>query len=113
MMDISSGKTDSKAFLQIVDCNYNHKLLEKDTKGRILHCRRIKWSICPQDEFLRALYPRWPGTFQDGKAILPANNEVHPVFITQRELQSLGIICRNYKVRRLLTLLMTLIMTIY
>ncbi|KAI8880466.1 hypothetical protein K501DRAFT_275530 [Backusella circina FSU 941] len=97
MMDTSTGKTDSKAFLQVVDCSYNRKLLEEGQTNHIIHCRRIKISICPQDEFLRALYPSWPGTFQDGKALLSENNDKHPIFITQRELQGLGNVCRNYK----------------
>jgi hypothetical protein len=98
MIDISSGKTDSKAFFQIVNCDYNRKRLENDTKNHIIHYRRTKWSICTQDEFLRTLYPSWTGTFQDGKAILPANNDDHPVFVTQRKLQNLGIVCKSYKV---------------
>ncbi|KAI8878786.1 hypothetical protein K501DRAFT_304357 [Backusella circina FSU 941] len=97
MMDTSTGKTDNKAFLQVVDCDYNRKLMNEDQTSYVIHCRRIHCSLCPQDEFLRALYPSWPGTFQDGKALLSENNDKHPIFITQRELQSLGNVCRNYK----------------
>jgi RNA recognition motif-containing protein len=103
MIDRSSGKTLSNAFVELKDQEEAHHAIvicnRKPLKGRLVHV-----SLSSQDELLNAIFPSWSGDFLNGMAV-PADNDVAPTklghtFITRQEINSLLTICRNYKVSK-------------
>lgn len=103
MVDRSSGKTLSNAFVELKDQKEAHHAVascnRKPLKGRLVHV-----SMSSQDELLNAIFPSWSGDFQDGMAIRTDDDTVPSklghTFITRQEINSLLTICRNYKVKR-------------
>ncbi|KAJ2955865.1 hypothetical protein NQZ79_g8199 [Umbelopsis isabellina] len=101
MVDRSSGKTLSNAFVELKDQKEAHHAVascnRKPLKGRLVHV-----SMSSQDELLNAIFPSWSGDFQDGMAIRTDDDTVPSklghTFITRQEINSLLTICRNYKI---------------
>lgn len=103
MVDRSSGKTLSNAFVELDDqeeaLNAIASCNRKPLKGRLVHV-----SVSSQDELLKTIFPSWSGDFHDGMAIRTDDDNVPSklghTFITRQEINSLLTICRNYKVKK-------------
>lgn len=105
-MDRAFGKTLGTVFVE-VDANTNNfiekfKRLEKVP----LQGRRLRFSLSNYDHLREMLFYNWPGKFKDGLAIAPDNTdnkyiENESLFVSQKDLQSIQNICRNFKVKHM------------
>ncbi|KAI9286232.1 hypothetical protein BC943DRAFT_359403 [Umbelopsis sp. AD052] len=110
MMDRTTGKTLSDAYVEFVSYNDMQCAIEqcnmRPLKGRIVGVQE-----CSQEEFLRVVFPKWRGKFIGTTAVPPdasvlrtmstaAGGNVSgacPPFVTREEINSLLVVCRNYK----------------
>jgi hypothetical protein len=110
MMDRTTGKTLSDAYVEFLTVGDMRRAIEtrhqKPLKGRI-----VSVSECTQEELLGVVFPKWRGTFYGTCAIPPASEVVKsmstaagggnsgccPPFITREEINSLLVVCKNYK----------------
>jgi hypothetical protein len=110
-MDRTTGKTLSDAYVEFASTIDLWRAIEtrseKSLKGRI-----ITVSECSQEELLSVIFPKWRGQFQGNMAIPPTSDIVKtmstaagggvnsgcPPFITREEINSLLVVCKNYKV---------------
>jgi hypothetical protein len=111
MMDRTTGKTLSDAYVEFVSYSDMQCAVEqcnmRPLKGRIVGVQE-----CSQEEFLRVVFPKWRGKFIGTTAVPPdasvlrtmstaAGGNVSgacPPFVTREEINSLLVVCRNYKV---------------
>ncbi|KAI8350925.1 hypothetical protein EDC96DRAFT_519226 [Choanephora cucurbitarum] len=112
MMDAKSGKTLGVAFVEVVLKLKNRQDIVHALKNLSMSCiqctRRPQFSLSSYDELYSQLFPNWKGQFLDGLAISqPPLKTVHNMivdskksafFISQKELQALLNVCRNYKI---------------
>ena len=112
MMDRTTGKTLSDAYVEFATVSDLRRAIDtknqKPLKGRI-----ISVSECCQEELLKVVFPKWRCQFQGVSAIPPTNDVVRtmttaagggnssgcPPFITREEINSLLVVCKNYKVK--------------
>ncbi|KAG1465047.1 hypothetical protein G6F46_001421 [Rhizopus delemar] len=110
LMDRTTGKTLSDAYVEFASTIDLWRAIEtrseKSLKGRI-----ITVSECSQEELLSVIFPKWRGQFQGNMAIPPTSDIVKtmstaagggvnsgcPPFITREEINSLLVVCKNYK----------------
>lgn len=110
-MDRTTGKTLSDAYVEFVSYSDMQCAIEqcnmRPLKGRIVGVQE-----CSQEEFLRVVFPKWRGKFIGTTAVPPdasvlrtmstaAGGNVSgacPPFVTREEINSLLVVCRNYKV---------------
>jgi RNA recognition motif-containing protein len=110
MMDRTTGKTLSDAYVEFSTVADMRRAIDtrnqKPLKGRI-----VSVTECSQEELLTVVFPKWRGKFQGTSAIPPATEIVRtmstaagggssgcPPFITREEINSLLVVCKNYKV---------------
>ncbi|KAI8364567.1 hypothetical protein BD560DRAFT_448383 [Blakeslea trispora] len=112
IMDSKSGKTLGVAFVEVAVKLETRQDILYALKGLSINCtqctRRPQFSISSYDELCTQLFPNWKGHFVDGLAVpQPSLGTVHNMivdakrsgyFITQKELQALLNVCRNYKI---------------
>ncbi|KAG0179607.1 hypothetical protein DFQ29_001893 [Apophysomyces sp. BC1021] len=108
-MDRTTGKTLSDAYVEFASVNDLQRAIEtrhqKPLKGRI-----VTVSECSQEELLSVVFSKWRGLFCGVSAIPPASEVVKtmstaaggggstcPPFITREEINSLLVVCKNYK----------------
>ena len=109
MMDRTTGKTLSDAYVEFATLSDLRRAIEtrnlKPLKGRI-----VSVSECSQEELLSVVFSKWRGQFCGISAIPPASDVVKtmstavggggsscPPFITREEINSLLVVCKNYK----------------
>ncbi|KAI7872816.1 hypothetical protein BDF14DRAFT_1748969 [Spinellus fusiger] len=109
MMDRTTGKTLSDAYIEFATVVDLRRAIEtrnqKPLKGRI-----VTATECTQDELLSIVFSKWRGKFCGISAIPPASDVVKsmstaaggggvncPPFITREEINSLLVVCKNYK----------------
>lgn len=109
MMDRTTGKTLSDAYVEFATYADLHRAMEtrdrKPLKGRI-----VTVNECTQEELLKVVFPKWRGQFCGMSAIPPASDVVKnmstaaggggsgcPPFVTREEINSLLVVCKNYK----------------
>ncbi|KAI8359848.1 hypothetical protein EDC96DRAFT_595781, partial [Choanephora cucurbitarum] len=98
MMDRTTGKTLSDAYVEFATTMDMKRAIEtknqKPLKGRI-----VSVIECTQEELLSVVFPKWRGQFHGISAIPPAVGGVSgcPPFITREEINSLLVVCKNYK----------------
>lgn len=109
MMDRTTGKTLSDAYVEFATYADLRRAIEtrdrKPLKGRI-----VTVTECTQEELLKVVFPKWRGQFCGMSAIPPASDVVKnmstaaggggsgcPPFITREEINSLLVVCKNYK----------------
>ncbi|GAA5811843.1 hypothetical protein MFLAVUS_005289 [Mucor flavus] len=109
MMDRTTGKTLSDAYVEFTSISDMRRAIEarnqKPLKGRI-----VSVTECSQEELLTVVFPKWRGQFHGTLAIPPASEIVRtmstaagggnsgcPPFITREEINSLLVVCKNYK----------------
>ncbi|KAK4509813.1 uncharacterized protein ATC70_007117 [Mucor velutinosus] len=110
MMDRTTGKTLSDAYVEFATVFDLRRAIEtknqKPLKGRI-----VSVTECCQEELLKVVFPKWRGQFQGISAIPPPNEVLRtmttaagggsssgcPPFITREEINSLLVVCKNYK----------------
>jgi RNA recognition motif-containing protein len=112
MMDRTTGKTLSDAYVEFLTVADMRRAIDtrnqKPLKGRI-----VSVTECSQEELLAVVFPKWRGRFQGTSAIPPATEVVRtmstaagggssgcPPFITREEINSLLVVCKNYKVNQ-------------
>lgn len=110
MMDRTTGKTLSDAYVEFASVADMRRAIDtrhqKPLKGRVVSVYE-----CSQEELLSVIFPKWRGQFHGTLAIPPASEIVRtmstaagggnsgcPPFITREEINSLLVICKNYKV---------------
>lgn len=111
MMDRTTGKTLSDAYVEFATVFDMRRAIEtknqKPLKGRV-----VSVTECCQEELLKVVFPKWRGHFQGISAIPPPNEVLRtmttaagggsssgcPPFITREEINSLLVVCKNYKV---------------
>lgn len=110
MMDRTTGKTLSDAYVEFSSVSDMRRAIEtrnqKPLKGRV-----VSVNECSQEELLSVVFPKWRGQFHGTLAIPPASEVVRtmstaagggnsgcPPFITREEINSLLVVCKNYKV---------------
>ncbi|KAF7722365.1 hypothetical protein EC973_003210 [Apophysomyces ossiformis] len=108
-MDRTTGKTLSDAYVEFATIHDLRRAIEtrhqKPLKGRI-----VTVSECSQEELLSVVFSKWRGQFCGVSAIPPASEVVKtmstaaggggsacPPFITREEINSLLVVCKNYK----------------
>ncbi|CAO3600444.1 unnamed protein product [Absidia cylindrospora] len=108
-MDRTTGKTLSDAYVELAtmeDLRYAVATKNQKTlKGRV-----VSVTECNQDELLNVMFPKWRGSFSGLAAIPPDTQVVRsmstaaggggstcPPFITREEINSLLVVCKNYK----------------
>nr|CAG8451092.1 11275_t:CDS:10 [Entrophospora candida] len=92
----------SQTFIELVNKNEAKRAVEtrnlKPLKGRIITCMEST-----QGDLMKAIFPKWKGEFSGSNAIvtqtvLQSNPTIpHVPFITREEMNSLLVVCRNYK----------------
>ncbi|KAI8375460.1 hypothetical protein BD560DRAFT_488644 [Blakeslea trispora] len=112
MMDRTTGKTLSDAYVEFATTMDMKRAIEtknqKPLKGRI-----VSVIECSQEELLSVVFPKWRGQFYGVSAIPPAAEVIKsmsittggggsggsgcPPFITREEINSLLVVCKNYK----------------
>ncbi|CEI93548.1 hypothetical protein RMCBS344292_07779 [Rhizopus microsporus] len=110
LMDRTTGKTLSDAYVEFASVSDLWRAIEtrseKPLKGRI-----VTVTECSPEELLSVVFPKWRGQFQGNMAIPPtfevvktmstaAGGGAHsacPPFITREEINSLLVVCKNYK----------------
>ncbi|KAM3582832.1 hypothetical protein VKS41_004597 [Umbelopsis sp. WA50703] len=110
MMDRTTGKTLSDAYIEFMSYNDMRCAIEqcnmRPLKGRIVGVQE-----CTQEELLRVVFPKWRGKFIGTTAIPPDASVLRtmstaaggngsgacPPFVTREEINSLLVVCRNYK----------------
>ncbi|KAI8642856.1 hypothetical protein BD408DRAFT_415730 [Parasitella parasitica] len=110
MMDRTTGKTLSDAYVEFASVQDLRRAVDtknqKPLKGRV-----VSVSECCQEELLKVVFPKWRGQFQGISAIPPSsevmksmttaagggNSPGCPPFITREEINSMLVVCKNYK----------------
>ncbi|CAG8558717.1 3099_t:CDS:10 [Ambispora leptoticha] len=104
IMDRTTGKTLSEAFVEFVASADADRAVDlrnmKPMKGRLISCTRSS-----QEELMKAVFPKWKGSFYGCNAVVTdetrekgANKPVTTIpFVTREEMNSLLVVCRNYK----------------
>lgn len=109
MMDRTTGKTLSDAYVEFASHSDLLRAIEtrhqKPLKGRV-----VTVTECSQEELLKIVFPKWRGQFYGTCAIPPASEVVKnmstaaggggnacPPFVTREEINSLLVVCKNYK----------------
>ncbi|KAI8088771.1 uncharacterized protein BX664DRAFT_358414 [Halteromyces radiatus] len=109
LMDRTTGKTLSDAYVELATMEDVRYAIEtkhqKPLKGRIVSVIQ-----CQQEELLTVIFPKWRGKFSGTTAIPPDTKVVKsmstaaggggntcPPFITREEINSLLVVCKNYK----------------
>ncbi|KAI9254843.1 hypothetical protein BY458DRAFT_579830 [Sporodiniella umbellata] len=110
LMDRTTGKTLSDAYVEFATVADLWHAIET-RQERSLKGRSITITECTQDELLSVVFPKWRGQFQNKLAIPPTQDVVKtmstaagggshsgcPPFITREEINSLLVVCKNYK----------------
>lgn len=112
MINRTTGKTLSEAYVELATLADAHRAVDtrnmKPLKGRLVSCMRSS-----QEDLMRAIFPKWKGEFSGCDAVVTAEmlqstpNVPHVPFITREEMNSLLVVCRNYKVLKLFQSLTT------
>ncbi|KAI8992028.1 hypothetical protein BDF20DRAFT_909719 [Mycotypha africana] len=109
MMDRNTGKTLSDAYIEFTSIadmrRAMHTRNQRPLKGRIISVVESS-----QEEILKAIFPKWRGQFDGTNAIPPPEEVVRtmstaagggtsacPPFITREEINSIVVVCKNYK----------------
>ncbi|CAG8539777.1 4534_t:CDS:10 [Diversispora eburnea] len=102
IMDRTTGKTLSEAYVELATLADAHRAVDtrniKPLKGRLVSCMRSS-----QEDLMRAIFPKWKGEFSGCDAVITtemlqsAPNVPHVPFVTREEMNSLLVVCRNYK----------------
>ncbi|KAI9476191.1 MAG: hypothetical protein EXX96DRAFT_291119 [Benjaminiella poitrasii] len=109
MMNRTTGKTLSDAYVEFASISDVRRAIDtrnqKPLKGRI-----VSVTECTQEELLTIVFPKWRGQFQGICAIPPTTEVVRsmstaagggnsgcPPFVTREEINSLLVVCKNYK----------------
>ncbi|CAG8668112.1 2620_t:CDS:10, partial [Funneliformis mosseae] len=102
IMDRSTGKTLSEAYVEFATIAEAQRAVDarnmKPLKGRLISCMRS----CHED-LMRAVFPKWKGEFSGCDAVvtdelLQSSRFVSRIpLITREEINSLLVVCRNYK----------------
>ncbi|CAG8459485.1 12950_t:CDS:2 [Gigaspora rosea] len=100
----TSGKTLSEAYIELATPAEANRAVDtrnmKPLKGRLVSCMRSS-----QEDLMRAVFPKWKGEFSGCDAVvtsemLQSSPTVPQIpFITREEMNSLLVVCRNYKMR--------------
>lgn len=111
-MDRTTGKTMSDAYVEMATFEDLQCAIETKNQ-RTLKGRTVSVKACSQDDLLNAIFSKWRGSFKDTVAIPPDTKVVQsmstavggggstcPPFITREEINSLLVVCKNYKVRK-------------
>ena len=99
----STGKTLSEAYIEFATAAEAQRAVDmrnlKPLKGRLVSCMRS----C-QEDLMRAVFPKWKGEFSGCDAVVTdellqsARSMLHIPLIMREEINSLLVVCRNYKV---------------
>ncbi|RIA94493.1 hypothetical protein C1645_864949 [Glomus cerebriforme] len=102
IMDRSTGKTLSEAYVEFATIAEAQRAVDtrnmKPLKGRLVSCVRS----C-QEDLMKAVFPKWKGEFSGCDAIITDEilqsdrSVLHIPLITREEINSLLVVCRNYK----------------
>ncbi|KAG9291107.1 hypothetical protein G9A89_012979 [Geosiphon pyriformis] len=103
IMDRTTGKTLSEAFIELVTPADAHRAVEmrnmKPLKGRLISCTRSS-----QEDLMKTIFPKWKGSFNGCNAVITAEmKETTSVtvpnipLVTREEMNALLVVCRNYK----------------
>ncbi|CAG8493795.1 14224_t:CDS:10 [Cetraspora pellucida] len=102
IMDRTSGKTLSEAYIELATPAEAHRAVDtrnmKPLKGRLVSCMRSS-----QEDLMKAVFPKWKGEFSGCDAVVTSEmlqstpTVPHVPFITREEMNSLLVVCRNYK----------------
>ncbi|ORX60689.1 hypothetical protein DM01DRAFT_1371240 [Hesseltinella vesiculosa] len=110
LMDRTTGKTLSDAYVEFASMADLQIAIETrhqcSLKGRV-----VSVMPCEQDELLKAVFPKWRGQFHGNVAVPPDEKVVRsmstaagggndgscPLFVTREEINSLLVVCKNYK----------------
>ncbi|CAG8493881.1 17208_t:CDS:10 [Acaulospora morrowiae] len=102
IMDRTTGKTLSEAYVELATLADAHRAVDtrnmKPLKGRLVSCMRSS-----QEDLMRAIFPKWKGEFSGCDAVVTADvlqsspTVPHVPYITREEMNSLLVVCRNYK----------------
>jgi hypothetical protein len=98
-----TGKTLSEAYIEFATTAEAQRAVNtrnmKPLKGRLVSCKQS----C-QEDLMRAVFPKWNGEFTGCDAVITDESD-HSVsrtpLITRDEINSLLVVCRNYKVFKL------------
>ncbi|KAI9305229.1 hypothetical protein BJ944DRAFT_239845 [Cunninghamella echinulata] len=109
LMDRTTGKTLSDAYVELVSHHDLKRAIETKNQ-KSLKGRTVTVTECQQDELLTMIFPKWRGKFVGISAIPPDTKTVKsmssaaggggstcPPFITREEINSLLVVCKNYK----------------
>ncbi|CAO3702511.1 unnamed protein product [Rhizopus stolonifer] len=96
IMDIKTGKTLGVAFIEY-KVEPNQDILYELGKLLPVKGRRLRFTKSSYDELLEHLFPDWQGSFSRGLAHASISTKI-PFFLTQKDLQNLLNICKNYKI---------------
>jgi hypothetical protein len=107
MMDRTTGKTLSEAYIELGSEIDAAKALEKNQKplkGRLLSVTKSS-----QEDLMKAIFPKWKGKFQSLNAVAPSATTRRNVtltvsggtnaspLVTREETNSILVVCRNFK----------------
>ncbi|CAG8577342.1 889_t:CDS:10 [Dentiscutata erythropus] len=95
-------KTLSEAYIELATPAEANRAVDtrnmKPLKGRLVSCMRSS-----QEDLMRAVFPKWKGEFSGCDAVITSEmlqstpTVPHIPFITREEMNSLLVVCRNYK----------------
>ncbi|CAB4493008.1 unnamed protein product [Rhizophagus irregularis] len=102
IMDRSTGKTLSEAYIEFATAAEAQRAVNtrnmKPLKGRLVSCTQS----C-QEDLMRAVFPKWKGEFSGCDAVITDEllqsdrSVLRTPLITREEINSLLVVCRNYK----------------
>lgn len=96
MMDRMTGKTLSFCYIEFVSGKEAQRAIAYGNQ-RLLKDRMVTVSCCSSQEFLASTFPKWQSGFNRIKPNYPTQPIFNP-FITLEEINSILVICKNYKV---------------
>lgn len=102
-MDRTTGKTLSYCYIEFVSEKEAQRAIEYGNQ-RILKNRLVTVTYSSNQEFLATTFPKWQSGFTGTNPNYPSNQIFNP-FITQEEMSSILVICKNYKVKSSLDLI--------
>lgn len=95
MMDRMTGKTLSFCYLEFTSEREAQRAMDYGNQ-KMLKNRLITISRCSSQEFLATTFPKWQSGFHGIQPNYPTHAVFNP-FITSEEINSILIICKNYK----------------
>ncbi|KAG2198518.1 hypothetical protein INT47_008622 [Mucor saturninus] len=95
MMDRMTGKTLSCCYLEFMTEREAQRAMDYGNQ-RMLKNRLVTIHRCSSAEFLTTTFPKWQSGFMGHRANEPTQSVFQP-FVTSEEMNSILVICKNYK----------------